>query len=193
MVDDLRSDDGLGGFDGHHHRPVRRSNDGTRPLADREVPLGQQEQDGRVLAPAVHAWLDGELPEASVRKGDTARDVEFWKMITVEVEQRRHMRTPVNLEAQIKEVADRNRVILLNHQIQPAPINLNDKNADFQPLTVQTDVKGDWGSMVRFASSLQQPDKFIVFESATLRIDRDDPKMIKGEFHIAKWYAPAGK
>ena len=103
MVDDLRSDDGLSGFDGHHHRPVRRSIDGTRPLADREVPLGHQEQDGRVLAPAVHAWLDGELPEASVRKGDTARDVEFWKTITVEVEQRRRMRTPINLEARIMD------------------------------------------------------------------------------------------
>jgi len=103
MVDDLRSDDGLGGFDGHHHRPARRS-DAQRPLADREVPLGQQEQDGRVLAPAVHAWLDGELPEASVRnKGEMARDVEFWKMITVEIDQRRHMRTPVNLEARIMD------------------------------------------------------------------------------------------
>ena len=57
-----------------------------RPLADREVPLGHQETDARVLAPAVHAWLDGELPEASVRKGETARDVEFWKQINVEVE-----------------------------------------------------------------------------------------------------------
>src|ERR1700712_418368 len=103
MVDDLRSDDGLGGFDGHHHRPVRRSNDGTRPLADREVPLGHQEHEGRVLAPAVHAWLDGELPEASVRKGDSARDVEFWKTISVEVDQRRRMRTPLNLEAQIMD------------------------------------------------------------------------------------------
>jgi hypothetical protein len=102
MVDDLRSDDGLGGFDGHHHRPARR-NDVPRPLADREVPLGHQEQDGRVLAPALHAWLDGEVPEASVRKGDTARDVEFWKTITVEVDQRRRMRTPAGLEARIMD------------------------------------------------------------------------------------------
>src|SRR5690348_18321517 len=102
MVDDLRSDDGLGGFDGHHHRPARRS-DAQRPIADREVPLGQQEQDSRVLAPAVHAWLDGELPEASVRKGDTARDVEFWKNINVEVERRRRMHTPTYLEAQIMD------------------------------------------------------------------------------------------
>src|SRR5881409_1577954 len=102
MADDLRSEDGLGGFDGHHHRPVRRS-EKERPLADREVPLGHQENDSRVLAPAVHAWLDGELPEASVRKGDTARDVEFWKNINVEVDRRRRMHTPTYLEARIME------------------------------------------------------------------------------------------
>ena len=102
MVDDLRSDDGLGGFDTHHHRPLRRP-ERERQLSDREVPLGHQEPDSRVLAPAVHAWLDGELPEASVRKGDTARDVEFWKNINVEVERRRRMRTPVHLEASIMD------------------------------------------------------------------------------------------
>ena len=99
MLDDLRSDDGLGGLDNHRPRQSRRS--GERPLTDREVPLGQQEQDARVLSPAVHAWLDGELPEASVRKGDTARDVEFWKQINVEVETRRRMRTPVFVETKI--------------------------------------------------------------------------------------------
>jgi hypothetical protein len=102
MIDDLRSDDGLGGFDGHHHRPARRP-EKERPLSDREVPLGHQENDSRVLAPAVHAWLDGELPEASVRKGDTAHDVEFWKNINVEVERRRRMVTPVYLESRIME------------------------------------------------------------------------------------------
>jgi hypothetical protein len=101
MVDDLRSDDGLGGLDGHHPRPRRSEKE--RPLVDREVPLGHQEQDVRVLAPAVHAWLDGELPEASVRKGDTARDVEFWKNINVEVERRRRTHTPTYLEAQIMD------------------------------------------------------------------------------------------
>jgi len=72
-------------------------------MADREVPLGQQEQDARVLAPAVHAWLDGQLPEASVRKGETSRDVEFWKQISGEVDRRRRMRTPTYLPAQIME------------------------------------------------------------------------------------------
>lgn len=105
MVDDLRSDDGLGGFDGHHHRAPARSerNAQEQRIADREVPLGHQEQDARVLAPAVHAWLDGQLPEASVRKGDTARDVEFWKHVNTEVDRRRRMRTPAYLEARIME------------------------------------------------------------------------------------------
>jgi len=102
MVDDLRSDDGLG-VAGHHHRTLRRAGKERAAAYDREVPLGQQENDARVLAPAVHQWLDGELPEASVRKGATARDVEFWKNINVEVERRRRMHTPVHLEARIME------------------------------------------------------------------------------------------
>jgi hypothetical protein len=102
MVDDLRSDDGLGGFDGHRERQTRRP-ERERPLTDREVPLGHQEQGARVLSPAVHAWLDGELPEASVRKGDTAKDVEFWKNLNGEVDRRRRMRTPVYLEARIMD------------------------------------------------------------------------------------------
>jgi len=56
-----------------------------------------------VLAPAVHAWLDGELPEASVRKGDTARDVDFWRRVNGEAESRRRLRTPTYLEAQIMD------------------------------------------------------------------------------------------
>lgn len=103
MVDDLRSDDGLSGFDGHHHHRSQRRTEKERPLADREVPLGQQENDTRVLAPAVHRWLDGELPEASIRKGDTARDVEFWNNINGEVERRRRMQTPAYLEARIMD------------------------------------------------------------------------------------------
>jgi hypothetical protein len=100
MIDDLRPDEGLSEFDGLQHRPARRP-EKERPLTDREVPLGNQEIGTRVLSPAVHAWLDGELPEASVRKGDTARDVEFWKSLGAEVDRRRHLATPVSLEARI--------------------------------------------------------------------------------------------
>lgn len=70
-----------------------------RPLADREVPLDRH----GVLSAAVHAWLDGELPEAAVRKGETAKDVEFWQMIGQETGQMRRMRTPAHVEALIMD------------------------------------------------------------------------------------------
>ena len=91
MLDDLHR--------GPDEGPKRagRSN-GERPMADREVPLGPQ---GGGLALAVQQWLDGELPEAAVRKGETARDVEFWRRLNGELQARSHLRTPPHLEAQI--------------------------------------------------------------------------------------------
>jgi hypothetical protein len=98
---DLHSDGGLG----HGSEPTRRPAKPQQPrLTDREVPLQQDlSETTRVLSPAIHAWLDGELPEASVRRGDTAADVEFWRNVNTEAERRRHMRMPMNLEAKIME------------------------------------------------------------------------------------------
>lgn len=102
MVDDLRSDGGLGNAPERVRRSEKAPQD--RPLTDREVPLSQDfGSETRVLSPAIHAWLDGELPEASVRRGDTARDVEFWRTLNAESEKRRHMRMPLQLEAKIME------------------------------------------------------------------------------------------
>jgi hypothetical protein len=70
-----------------------------RPVVEREVPLGQQAE--RALASSVHAWLDGELPEAAVRKGETAHDVEFWRGLTDQMDRARRMRTPAHIESQI--------------------------------------------------------------------------------------------
>ena len=95
MLDDIHSDDRLR-IDGRRVRRLERE----RPLADREVPLDRH-NTARVLAPAVHAWLDGELPEAAVRGGDTQRDVEFWRRLAEATTQRRQVRTPANLELRI--------------------------------------------------------------------------------------------
>ena len=103
MVDDLRHDGGLGqGPDGGFRR--QKPAQDHRPLSDREVPIKQDlGNETRVLAPAIHAWLDGELPEASVRRGETAKDVEFWRLIGAEAEKRRVSRMPLDLEAKIME------------------------------------------------------------------------------------------
>ena len=58
MFDDLQSD-GLN--DG---RKRERAVNPERPLSDREVPLAPSTA---TIADAVHAWLDGEVPESSVR------------------------------------------------------------------------------------------------------------------------------
>lgn len=95
MLDDYRSDDGLG-LDGRQQRTRRAADD---RFADREVPLVQPGE--RVFSTAIHAWLDGDIPEAAVRKGDTSRDVDFWKRLNEAAESRRRMQTPAYVEAQI--------------------------------------------------------------------------------------------
>jgi len=98
MLDNLNPSSPRDGRDGHKSAPKTRDHE-VRPVVEREVPLGQQVD--RALASSVHAWLDGELPEAAVRKGDTMRDVEFWKSLNDQMDRTRRMRTPEYVEAQI--------------------------------------------------------------------------------------------
>jgi hypothetical protein len=103
MLDDIRSNDGQK-LDG---RKQERRLPAERPLHDREVPLPQPET-ARVLSPAIHAWLDGELPEAAVKRGDMERDVEFWKRMAQVVETRRHVTTPVHMQQRIMDALPHN-------------------------------------------------------------------------------------
>jgi hypothetical protein len=92
MFDDMHSENG-------------RNLDGQK--REREVPLAQPDT-ARQLSPAIHAWLDGELPEAAVRRGDTQRDVEFWRRMAQVTEARRHMTTPVHVQQRIMDALPRN-------------------------------------------------------------------------------------
>ena len=92
MFDDLHSD-------GRSENGRKRENgQPERPLADREVPLTPPTA---TIADAVHAWLDGEAPESSVRRGEWSRDVGFWKKIDEDLAARRRLKTPAHLQAQI--------------------------------------------------------------------------------------------
>ena len=92
MFDDLSSE-GLG-----EGRKRERPGHPERPLADREVPLGPPSTS---IADAVHAWLDGDATESQARRGDSARDVDFWKKLDEDLAARRRLRTPAHLQAQI--------------------------------------------------------------------------------------------
>lgn len=76
----------------------RRGASHDAPLTDREVPLGLAR-----TPVAVHQWLDGDLPESSVRQGEMVRHVEFWNRVGAQAEARRQMRTPEYLTAQIMQ------------------------------------------------------------------------------------------
>jgi hypothetical protein len=91
MFDDLHSD-------GHGDGGRKDNGQPARPLSDREVPLGPP---SATIADAVHSWLDGEVPESQVRRGEWSRDVEFWKKLDEDLAARRRLKTPAHLQAQI--------------------------------------------------------------------------------------------
>jgi hypothetical protein len=95
MRDDFRSDDGRG-LDG---RDRKRNVDSGRPLADREIPLDGPSQDR--LSAAMHAWLDGELSEADVRRDEPARVVDFWVRLQHAAADRRGVTAPAELPASV--------------------------------------------------------------------------------------------
>ena len=102
MLDDIHPDNGRDLNGQRRERRPERGSEVERPLTDREVPLAQPDT-GRLLSPAIHAWLDGELPEAAVRGGDTQRDVEFWKRMAQVTETRRHLSTPAHVQQRIMD------------------------------------------------------------------------------------------
>ena len=99
MRDDLNSDLPVPGREKKKPAAARAGADREiRPVVEREPHATKSE---RTLDSSVHAWLDGELPEASVRTGSTAKDVEFWRGLTSNMEVSRRVRTPEHVEAQI--------------------------------------------------------------------------------------------
>jgi hypothetical protein len=73
----------------------RPAADGSR-MADREVPIELTRTPDMV-----HAWLDGEIPESSVRGTEAVRHIEFWKHLDSDLETRRLMHAPVGLAERI--------------------------------------------------------------------------------------------
>ncbi|GAC1479595.1 MAG: hypothetical protein NVS1B4_24260 [Gemmatimonadaceae bacterium] len=91
MMDDMNARDEQFPAPGGRAQPNEQ-----RPLADREVPLGSGTMSTRL-----HAWLDGDIPEAAIGKDTSAGTVDLWRRIDEETGRRRHLRTPEHLQAQI--------------------------------------------------------------------------------------------
>jgi hypothetical protein len=84
---------------GEAKRPSSR--EPVRRVSDREVPIGGT--DNTRTSDLVHAWLDGELPESAVAGADATRQIEFWKRVDRDLEQRRYLVTPADLTQKIMD------------------------------------------------------------------------------------------
>lgn len=100
MHDDLTPRDGR--EDANRSRAQETPEVGqSRParLSDREVPIELTRTPDQI-----HAWLDGEMPESSVRGAEATRHVEFWKRLDRDLEVRRQAHAPVDLAERIMAV-----------------------------------------------------------------------------------------
>jgi len=82
---------------GEAKRPSTR--EPVRRVSDREVPIGGG--GGMGTSELVHAWLDGDIPETAVAGADATRQIEFWKRVDRDLEQRRYLQTPADLTQKI--------------------------------------------------------------------------------------------
>jgi len=90
------------------------------------------------------------------------------------------------LEQQLRPVAAKYNILLENPQI-----GSGETTPSHQTVWASVETKSDWPSLVHFLYDVQQPEAFIVFESATMNVDSTDPTKMRGKFKIARWFAPA--
>ena len=91
MQNEFNAPDGRG-----ETRRTRAHEEESHVVGDREVPLVRKGLTGDV-----HAWLDGELPETTLRQSGATKQVEFWNQIGAEMSARREVKTPTHVAAQI--------------------------------------------------------------------------------------------
>jgi len=89
------------------------------------------------------------------------------------------------LEQQLKPIAAKYNILLENPQI-----GSGETTPSHQTVWASIETKSDWKSLVHFLYDVQQPEGFVVFESANLAVDSSDPTKMHGKFKIARWFAP---
>jgi len=90
----------------------------------------------------------------------------------------------VQLLDQIKETARANDVLLESPELGGIELQ-----GSCRSVSVQVATKSSWENLVKFLHAMQQPDRFIVFETASLQIDPGNASRMACRFKIAKWYA----
>ncbi len=98
------------------------------------------------------------------------------------------MKSPVEASTlldEVKQAAGKNKIVIEN-----PVIGASEATPNYQAVFASVETKSGWPPLVRFLYDVQQPDKFVVFESVNLQIDSADPTSMRGKFKIARWFAP---
>ena len=83
-----------------HEGADRPATKPTAPEAPARAPLADlASADAPVTSPALHAWLDGELSDASVAIAERPQVIALWKKLGAEAAQLRSIATPISVEA----------------------------------------------------------------------------------------------
>ena len=91
----------------------------------------------------------------------------------------------VQLLDQIRDFARPHEVTLENPAIStPA------RTQWYHSVSVTVETRSSWQGLIQFLQTAQAPGQFVVFESANVQIDANDPSQMRGRFKIARWYAP---
>ncbi len=87
----------------------------TRPATPETAPQASL-ADGdalepRLTSPALHAWLDGEISDASLAITERPQVIAMWKALGTDADKLRHMATPSSVEAIVmQKIRDKGRV-----------------------------------------------------------------------------------
>ena len=89
------------------------------------------------------------------------------------------------LREQVKELAKKHTVL-----IDKAEFRATERKPEYTAIGIVINTKSSWAALIAFLGELQTPEQFIVFDLAKLKIDDTDQTQMRGEFKIARWYAP---
>jgi hypothetical protein len=149
---------------------------------------------------AIWSWLLGalgraraELAQRKAARAESAvyiRERGLWEKRDQWVRQHQPvLKSPAEASTlldELKQVAGKYNILIEN----PA-IGSGETTPNHQTVFASIETKSPWPPLVHFLYDVQQPESFLVFESASLAIDSSDPTMMRGKFKIARWFAPA--
>jgi len=92
----------------------------------------------------------------------------------------------VQLYDMIKELAAREKVTIHDTDLNGGV----EKTQWYRSVPVLVQTSSSWPQLISFLYALQQPDKFIVCETVSIKVDDADPTKMDGSFKIARWYQP---